>query len=141
MYNQFILKTYLIILLTFLFFLLQHYPVHDLNPECTSKHPNLTIIFFHGIIYGIDDDWKQTWTTCPIDGKEECVYWPQKWIAKDLNDDNVKILSLSYDSNIVASVHNHVIEIGQNLIESLVTDSRCDNFFIYEHLIFIVCLN
>jgi hypothetical protein len=56
-------------------------------------------------------------------------------------NDNVKILSLSYDSNIVASVHNRVIEIGQNLIESLVTNSRCDNFFIYEHLIFIVCLN
>jgi hypothetical protein len=57
------------------------------------------------------------------------------WIAKDLND-NVKILSLSYDSNVVASVHNDVAEIGQNLIQSLVTDSRCDNFFIYGHLIF-----
>jgi hypothetical protein len=114
--------------------------VHDLNPDCTSKHPNLTIIFFHGIVDGIDDDWKQAWTTRPINGKEESVCWPQMWIAKDLND-NVKILLLSYDSNIVASVHNHVIEIGQNLIESLVTDSRCDNFFIYGHLIFIVCLN
>jgi hypothetical protein len=35
------------------------YPVHDLNPDCTSKNPNLTIIFFHGIAYGNDDDWKQ----------------------------------------------------------------------------------
>jgi hypothetical protein len=50
-------------------------------------------------------------------------------------NDNVKILSLSYDSNGVASVHNDVIEIGQNLIQSLVTDSRCDNFLIYGHLI------
>jgi hypothetical protein len=37
---------------------------------------------------------------------------------------NVKILSLSYDSNVVASVHNDVTEIGQNLIQILVTDSR-----------------
>jgi hypothetical protein len=88
-----------------------NYPVHDLNPNCTSKHPNLTIIFFHGIACGIDDNWKQTWTTRPIDGKEECICWPQIWIPKDLND-NVKILSLSYDSNVVASVHNDVTEIG-----------------------------
>jgi hypothetical protein len=109
--------------------------VHDLNPDYISKKPNLTIIFFHGIANGIDDDWKQTWTTRPIDGKEECICWPQMWIAKDLND-NVKILSLSYDSNVVASVHNDVAEIGQNLIQSLVTDSRCDTLFICGHLIF-----
>jgi len=120
------------ILLTFFSFLLQRYPVHDLNPDCISKNPNLTIIFFHGITYGTDDDWKQTWTTCPIDVKEECICWPQMWIAKDLNDD-VRILSLSYDSNVVASVHNDVTEIGQNLIQSLVTNSRCDNFLIYGH--------
>jgi len=116
------------------------YPVHDLNPDCTSKKPNLTIIFFHGIVYGIDDNWKQTWTTRPIDGKEECICWPQIWIPKDLNG-NVKILSLSYDSNVVTSVHNDVTEIGRNLIQSLVTDPRCDNFLIYGHLIFLVCFN
>jgi hypothetical protein len=104
--------------------------VHDLNPKCTSKKPNLTIIFFHGITYGTNDDWKQTWTTRPIDGEEKCVCWPEMWIPKDLND-NVKILSLSYDSNVVASVHNDVTEIGQNLIQSLVTHSRCGNFLIY----------
>ncbi|CAK9873010.1 unnamed protein product [Sphagnum jensenii] len=104
------------------------YPVHDLNPDCISKNPNLTIIFFHGITYGIDDDWKQTWTTRPIDGQEECICWPQMWIAKDLND-NVKILSLSYDSNVVASVHNDVAEIGQNLIQSLVTNSRYETLW------------
>jgi len=109
--------------------------VHDLNPDCTSKNLNLTIIFFHGIVYGIDDNWKQTWTTCPIDGKKECICWPQMWIPEDLND-NVKILSLSYDSNVVASVHNDVTEIGKNLIQSLVTDSRCDNFLICGHFIF-----
>ncbi len=113
--------------------------MHDLNPDCTSKQPNLTIIFFHGIAYGNDDDWKQTWTTRPIDGKEECICWPQMWIPKDLND-NVKILSLSYDSNVVESVHNDVTEIGRNLIQSLVIDSRCDNFFIYGHFIFLCVL-
>jgi methanogenic corrinoid protein MtbC1 len=44
-------------------------------------------------------------------------------------NNNVRMLSLSYDSNIVASVHNDVTEIGKNLVESLVTNSRCDNFF------------
>jgi hypothetical protein len=113
--------------------------VHDLNPDCTSKNPNLTIIFFHGIAYGIDDGRKKTWTTRLIDGEEECICWPQMWIPKDLND-NVKILSLSYDSNVVASVHNDVTEIGRNLIQSLVIDSRCDNFFIYRHFIFSLCV-
>jgi hypothetical protein len=70
-----------------------------------------------------------------MDGKEECICWPQTWIPEDLNY-NVKILSLSYDSNVVASVHNDVTEIGRNLIQSLVTDSRCDNFLIYGQLIF-----
>ncbi|CAN5977006.1 unnamed protein product [Sphagnum jensenii] len=102
--------------------------MHDLNPDCTSKNPNLTIIFFHGIVYGSDDDWKQTWTTRPMDGNEECICWPQMWIPKDLNG-NVKILSLSYDSHIVASVHNDVTEIGRNLIQSLVTDSRYETLW------------
>jgi methanogenic corrinoid protein MtbC1 len=47
---------------------------------------------------------------------------------------NVRILSLSYDSNIVASVHNDVTEIGKNLIQSLVTNSRCDNLlYLWTH--------
>jgi hypothetical protein len=109
--------------------------VHELNPNCTSKNPALTIIFFHGIVYGNDDDWKQTWTTRPIDDKEECICWPQMWIPKDLND-NVKIVSLSYDFNVMASVHKDVTEIGRNLVQSLVTDSRCDIVLISMHLIF-----
>jgi hypothetical protein len=57
----------------------------------------------------------------------------RKWLSEDLND-NVWILSLSYDSNIVASVHNDVTEIGKNLIPSLVTNSRCDNlFYLWTH--------
>ncbi len=114
--------------------------MHDLTPNCTSKNPNLTIIFFHGIVYGIDDNWKQTWTTRPMDDKEECICWPQMWIPKDLND-SVKILSLSYDSNVVTSVYNDVTEIGQNLIQSLVTNSRYDNFLNYGHFIFQLCVS
>jgi len=43
-------------------------------------------------------------------------------------NNNVRILSLSYDSHIVASVHDDVTEIGKNLIQSLIADSRCENF-------------
>jgi hypothetical protein len=103
--------------------------VHDLNPNCTSKNPNLTKIFFHGIVYGINDEWKETWTTRSIDG----ICWPQMWIPKDLND-NVRILSLSYDSNVVASVHHDVTDIGKNLVQSLVINSRCEYLPIYGQL-------
>jgi hypothetical protein len=114
------------------FFPLQIYPVHDLNPNCTSKNPNLTIIFFHGFAYGINDEWKKTWTTRSIYGREKCICWAQMWIPKDLND-NVRILSLSYDSSVVASVHNDVTEIGKNLVQSLIINSRCDYLLIYGH--------
>ncbi|CAM6063762.1 unnamed protein product [Sphagnum tenellum] len=98
------------------------YVVHDFNPTCTSSNPNLTIIFFHGITFGTNDEWKETWTTCPTNNREERICWPEKWLPTDLNN-NVRILSLSYDFNIVASVHNDVTEIGKNLIQSLVTNS------------------
>jgi hypothetical protein len=57
-----------------------------------------------------------------------------------LNND-VRILSLSYDSNIVASVFNDVTEIGQNLIQSLVTNSRCDNLLYLWTLIITPCVH
>ncbi|CAM6033450.1 unnamed protein product, partial [Sphagnum compactum] len=98
------------------------YRVHDLNPTCNSNNPSLTIVFFHGIAFGTNDEWKETWTTRPTNNREECICWPEKWLPEDLNN-NVRILSLSYDSNIVASVHNDVTEIGKNLIQSLVTNS------------------
>jgi hypothetical protein len=107
--------------------------VHDLNLDCTSQNPNLTIIFFHGIAYGINDEWKETWTTRSNDSRQKCICWPQMWIPKDLNE-NVRILSLSYDSNVVASVHNDVTNIGKNLVQSLVINSRCDYLPIYGHL-------
>ncbi len=117
----------------FVSFSLQKYLVHDLNPTCNFDNPNLTIIFFHGIAFGTNDEWKETWTTPPTNNREQCICWPEKWLPEDLNN-NVRILSLSYDSNIVASVQSDVTEIGQNLIQSLVTNSRCDNLlYLWTH--------
>jgi hypothetical protein len=125
----------------FLSFSLQKCLMHDLNPTCNSDNPNLTIIFFHGIAFGTNDEWKETWTTRPTNNREECICWPKKWLPEDLNN-NVRILSLSYDSNIVASVHNDVTEIGKNLVQSLVTNSRCENFlYLWTHsLLFLVSI-
>jgi len=97
--------------------------MHDLNPNYTSKNPNLTIIFFHGISFGINDEWKETWTTRPTNDRKKCTCWPQVWLPEDLND-NVRVLSLSYDPIVVASVHNDVTKIGKNLVQSLVNNSR-----------------
>jgi hypothetical protein len=114
-------------------FSLQEYLVHDLNTTCKSNNPNLTIIFFQGITFGTNDAWRETWTTRSTDNREECICWPEKWLPKDLNN-NVRILSLSYDSNIVASVHNDVTEIGKNLIQSLIANSRCENLlYLWTH--------
>jgi hypothetical protein len=49
------------------------YQVHDLNPTCNSNNPSLTIVFFHGIAFGTNDEWKETWTTCPTNNREECI--------------------------------------------------------------------
>jgi hypothetical protein len=60
--------------------------VHDLNPTCNSDNPNLTIIFFHGIAFGTNDEWKKTWTTHPTNNREEHIYWLEKWLPEDLNN-------------------------------------------------------
>jgi hypothetical protein len=41
-------------------FSLQKRVVYDLNPTCNSNNPNLTIVFFHGIAFGTNDEWKET---------------------------------------------------------------------------------
>ncbi|CAK9196125.1 unnamed protein product [Sphagnum troendelagicum] len=97
-------------------------PVHDLNPKCISPNPDLVIIFFHGIAFG-NDEWKETWTSTTNDGRNEPICWPEKWLPEDMGN-NVRILSLSYDSNLMG-VHNNVADIGKNLILSLVK-SRYD---------------
>jgi hypothetical protein len=95
-------------------------PVHDLNQQCTSSMPDLVIIFFHGIGLGKNDQWKETLTSITSDGKRVC--WPQEWLPADLaskNGNNVRILSLSYDSALLGANEN-VTDIGKNLIQSLV---------------------
>jgi hypothetical protein len=62
------------------------YLVHELNPTCNSNNPNLTIIFFHGITFGTNDEWNETWTTCPTNNREDCICWPEKWLPEDLNN-------------------------------------------------------
>lgn len=79
----------------------------------------MTIIFFHGISFGTNDEWKEAWTSYPSDTRHESVCWPEQWLPEDLGD-NVRILSLSYDANVLGA-HDHVTEIGKNLIQSLVT--------------------
>jgi hypothetical protein len=91
--------------------------VHDLNPSCTSSTPDLVIIFFHGITFGQNDEWRTTWTT----RETNAVCWPQQWLSQDLHR-NIRIFSLSYDASF-HGVHDDVTEIGQNLIQSLV-DSK-----------------
>jgi hypothetical protein len=128
MYSQIIFKRCLKNCIDFFSFSLQKYVVHDLNPTCNSDNPNLTIIFFHGIAFGTTDEWKETWTICPTNNRNESICWPEKWLPEDLND-NVRILSLSYDSNVVACVQNDVTEIGRNLVQSLVTNSRYESLW------------
>jgi hypothetical protein len=98
--------------------------VHDLNPKCISPNPDLVIIFFHGIAFG-NDEWKETWTSTTTDGRNESICWPEKWLPEDMGN-NVRILSLSYDSNLMG-VHNDVVNIGKNLIHSLVTSRYVKN--------------
>jgi hypothetical protein len=98
-------------------------PVHNVYPnDHILKHPDLVIIFFHGIIPGnkIEVAWKETWTSSPTNG-EESTFWPERWLPNDIGN-NVQILSLSYND-----VHDDVTEIGRNLLQSLVVNARYNN--------------
>jgi hypothetical protein len=95
--------------------------VHDLNPQCTSTNPELVVIFFHGIGNGENDEWKEAWTSTTSEGNRVC--WPQEWLPADLatqNGNNVRILSLSYDSALLGA-NDDVTEIGKSLVHSLVS--------------------
>jgi len=78
--------------------------VHDLNPKCTVENPSSTIILFHGIASRNNDEWKETWMSHPIDLQEKNICWLEKWLPEDM-ENNIQTLSLSYDSNLMASVH------------------------------------
>jgi len=97
--------------------------VHNVYPnDRILQHPDMVIIFFHGIVPGnkIELAWKETWTSSPTNG-EENIFWPERWLPNDIGN-NVQILSLSYND-----VHDDVTEIGKNLLESLVVNARYNN--------------
>jgi hypothetical protein len=101
--------------------------VHNVYPnDGILKHPNLVIIFFHGIFprNKIGLAWKETWTSSPING-EENIFWPERWLPTDIGN-NVQILSLSYNTNIF-DVHDDVTKISRNLLQSLVVNPRYNN--------------
>jgi hypothetical protein len=94
-------------------------------PNFILTQPKLVIIFFHGIGSGKDiyNAWKETWTSIThINGEEHPTFWIKKWLVEDMGE-NIQILSLSYDTNIYG-VNDDVIDIGKNLVQSLVVNQR-----------------
>jgi hypothetical protein len=100
-------------------------PVHIVYPNTILTHPQLVIIFFHGIVSRKDiaKAWKETWTSIThINGKEHPTFWIKEWLVEDMGE-NIQILSLSYDANIYG-VNDDVTNIGKNLVQSLVVNQR-----------------
>ncbi len=93
-------------------------------PNAILTHPELVIIFFHGIVSGKDiaKAWKETWTSTTHINGEEPTFWIKEWLVKDMGE-NIQILSLSYDTNIYGANHD-VKQIGKNLVQSLVVNRR-----------------
>jgi len=102
------------------------YPVHQLHPDPEYPNPDhrhdLTLIFFHGFSKGTDA-WEQTW----IQRGNPFVCWPRNWLYKDEEEeglgDNILVLSISFDGN-PRGAHESVEEIGKNLLQSLVNNSK-----------------
>ncbi|CAK9278235.1 unnamed protein product [Sphagnum jensenii] len=104
-------------------------PVHNVYPDRILTHPELVVIFFHGIVSRKDiaKAWKETWTsTTHINGKEP-TFWIKEWLVEDMGE-NIQILSLSYDTNIYG-VNGDVTDIGKNLVQSLVVNRSYENLW------------
>ncbi|CAM6006912.1 unnamed protein product [Sphagnum balticum] len=99
-------------------------PVHIVYPNPILTHPELVVIFFHGIVSSKDiaKAWKETWTSTTHFNGEEPTFWIKEWLVKDMGE-NIQILSLSYDTNIYG-VNGDVTDIGKNLVQSLVVNRR-----------------
>lgn len=52
--------------------------------------------------------------------------WPQKWLPEDLGAGNIRVLSVSFDSNSNVSNKYNRFEIGKNLVERLVLRSSSE---------------
>ncbi len=106
--------------------LLSIQPVHELF-KSTSMKPRMVVIFCHGIGFGKHNEWKDTWTSRTASGQLVC--WPQEWLPADLGSENINnvwIHSLSYDSTLLLGANSNVMEIGKNLIQSLVANRYCN---------------
>jgi len=88
-----------------------------LPPE-GNPSTELDVVLFHGLqltAKDTSDAWSSTWTQRGHDD----VCWPQKWLASDLRN-AVRIFSVSYNAHVVTSPHEHVSEIADNLIQTLI---------------------
>jgi hypothetical protein len=92
-------------------------PVHIVYPNPILTHPELVIIFFHGIVSRKDiaKAWKETWTSIThVNGEERPTFWINEWLVEDMGE-NIQILSLSYDASIYG-VNDDVTDIGKNKV-------------------------
>ncbi|KAH8948989.1 hypothetical protein BDL97_10G006600 [Sphagnum fallax] len=101
------------------------YPVHQLHPDPHYRNPDhrhdLTLIFFHCFSNGTDA-WQTTW----IQRGHPHVCWPRNWLYKDEEEglgDNILVLSICFDGD-PDYAHESVEEIGENLLRSLVNNSK-----------------
>jgi hypothetical protein len=93
--------------------------VHQLWPPSEGKRrTELDVVFFHGLQITANDTcdaWSSTWTQHGHDD----VCWPQQWLPFDLGE-AVRIFSVSYNGHVVTSPHDHVSDIADNLLQTLI---------------------
>ncbi len=92
------------------------WPVHQLWPPSGGKQrTELDVVLFHGLQLtpnDTSDAWSSTWTQRGHDD----VCWPQEWLRVDLGE-AVCIFSVSYNTHVVTSPHDHVSEIAHKPIQ------------------------
>jgi len=97
------------------------WPVHQLwLPSRGKQSTELDVLLFHGLQLTANDTsdaWSSTWTQR---GHAD-VCWPQEWLPFDLGEEAVRIFSVSYNSHVVTSPHDHVSEIAHNLFQTLMS--------------------
>jgi len=106
------------------------WPVHELwSPPESNQRTELDVVLFHGLqltANGAVDAWSSTWTQR---GHGD-VCWPREWLPFDLGE-SVRIFSVSYNADLVASPHDHVSEIAHNLFQTLV-DPRYNYLLLFK---------